>query len=48
MKLVGFIVGVIAIIITAFVGIYESLKNGKKKTNDILKNNIRNLKYGLI
>jgi len=27
MKLVGFIVGVIAIIITAFVGIYESLKN---------------------
>jgi len=26
MKLVGFIVGVIAIIITAFVGIYESLK----------------------
>jgi len=27
MKLIGFIVGCIAILITAFVGIYESLKN---------------------
>jgi len=26
MKLIGFIVGCIAILITAFVGIYESLK----------------------
>jgi hypothetical protein len=29
MKLIGFIVGSLAIVITAFVAIYESLKNGR-------------------
>jgi hypothetical protein len=29
MKLVGFIVGIIAIVVTAFYSIYESLKNGR-------------------